>query len=116
MAELDEAIQDPTSPEAAAGLLLAERQRAVSTAVFSLNDNPDDAARAQQLSRATNTSPAIVFGDLENFEKGHKAALTSKLLNNNEYLRDFAASHALAPKIANRDWGNLDALLSALDP
>jgi hypothetical protein len=93
--------------------IVQQRQQAQAGAITSLDDSADDAARANDLSDATGTPPALVYGDLENFEKQHKAALTSQLLQNNGYLRDYVNSHPLAAKISNDDWGNLDSASQA---
>ncbi len=97
-----------------ASFAMAQRRAAQQQAVTSLEDSTDDATRADQLSRATGAKPALVYGDLENFERQHKAALTSDILANNEYLREYVAAHPLAAKVSNDDWGQLDTYTNAL--
>ena len=96
-----------------ADFVLNDQRHAQAAAVKSLDDSPDDAARALELSDATGVPSALVHSNLENFETQHKAALTQQLLNNNQYLRQYVASHPMAPKISNDDYGQLDAASQA---
>ena len=91
-----------------------QRRRTMANALTSLDASPEDAARAQDLSQATGAPPALVYGDLEGFERQHKAALTATLLKNNQFLAEYADSHPLAAKVSNDDWGNLDSLSQSL--
>jgi GNAT superfamily N-acetyltransferase len=106
----------PFQPDSSSGLdwIVQQRRQAQATAITSLDDNPDDAAKAQDLSDATGTHPALVYGDLDNFQQQHKAALTSQLLQGNGHLRDYVNSHPLAAKVSNDDWGNLDQFSQTL--
>ena len=88
--------------------IIGQRQSAQVNALQGLDQNPDDGARALELGKATGVDPSIVHGDLENFEKQHKAALTSQLLQSNQFLRDYANSQPLAATVSNDDWGQLD--------
>jgi hypothetical protein len=97
-----------------AAFVLNQRRRAGVAAINDLEANPDDAAKAAQLARATGAGPATVYGNLENFEQQHKAALTSAILDNNPYIRDFIQTHPLGSKIINDDYGNLDKFSQAL--
>jgi len=113
-----EEYPDITPEDEAGGIdwIMRQRRSAQAGALTSLDANPDDATRAMDLGDSTGTPPAVVYGDLENFEKQHKAALTSELLNNNLYLRDYVNSHPLAAKVSNDDWGQLDAVSQKLGP
>lgn len=62
---------------------------APSLAVTSLDDNPDDGARALQLSRATQVSPKVVYDDLDGFDQGHKAALVTHIIRNNPAIASY---------------------------
>jgi hypothetical protein len=75
-----------------------------------LDANPDDGARAIELGKSTGTDPALVYGNLDQFEQQHKAALTSQLLSSNKFLRDYAGSHPMAPVVSSDDWGQLDEI------
>lgn len=103
-------------PSGAMDWIVRQRQAAQSAAISGLGDSAEDAGRAQELSEATGANPALIYGNLEGFEQQHKAALTSALLTNNQYLRDYANSHPLAAKISNDDWGQLDTVSQALKP
>src|SRR6202042_105589 len=93
-----------------ADFILASRQGAISQALSSLDDDPEQAARAMELSAATGVPAPIVNGNLENFERQQKAALTASLLNSNEYLRSFINDNPMAAKVANDDYANLDSI------
>jgi hypothetical protein len=121
------AEQDPSSQDDSSGFVddnvlqmspaafvLNQRRRATVGAINDLEANPDDAAKAQQLARATGAGPSLVYGNLENFEQQHKAALTSNILDNNPYIRDYIQTHPLGSKISNDDWGQLDKLSQAI--
>jgi len=90
-----------------AQFIINEQRRATANTITSLDADPEQASRAQKLADATGAPPAIVFGNLENYEQQHKAAITSQLLSNNKFLMDYAESHPLAAKISNDDWGQL---------
>ena len=105
---------DYSAPFDASDFILREQKSAKITALDSLDDDPEKAARAQQLADATGEHPALVYGDLENFETQHKAALTNELLSNNQFLQSYVNSHPLAAKISNDDYGQLDAVSQAV--
>lgn len=88
--------------------IINQRRSAQVSALQGLDGSPDDAARSMELGKATGVDPSVVNMDLENFEKQHKAALTSQLLQNNQFLRDYANSNAMASKVSSDDWGQLD--------
>ena len=105
---------DYSAPFDASDFILREQKSAKITALNSLDDDPEKAARAQQLADATGEHPALVYGDLENFETQHKAALTNELLSNNQFLQSYVNSHPLAAKVSNDDYGQLDAVSQAI--
>jgi len=85
-----------------------EQRRSVAAALSSFEDDPEKAARAQELADATGAHPVVVYSNMEKFEQQHKAALTGQLLRNNAYLSQFLNDQPLAPKITNDDLGQLD--------
>jgi Large polyvalent protein associated domain 22 len=89
-------------------------RRAVGQAVQSADDSPDDATRALELSNATGVHPAIVHGDLENFEQQHKVRLASDIVRSNQFIQEYINSHPLAAKVSNDDYGQLDAVSQAV--
>lgn len=95
-----------------ANFLLNEQRSAKASALGALQDDPEKAARAAELSEATGDHPALVYGNLENYEQQHKASLTAQLLSNNKFLSEYVNSHPLADKISNDDYGQLDAVSS----
>ncbi len=98
---------DPTDP---ANFILAQRRGSIAQAVGDLDANPDEAARAVELSSATGVPAPVINADLPGFEQQHKAALTASLLSNNDYLRRFIDMNPMAAKVANDDYARLDAI------
>lgn len=84
-------------------------------AVGSLDANPDQAARAVDLSAPTGIPAAAIFNKLDDVEFNHKAALTGQIIGNNPHLQDYVNSDPMAAKVSNDDWGQLDAVSQAMD-
>lgn len=101
---------DPNPNPDPGNYIIGQRRAAQGAAIGALDANPDDAARALLLSESTGAHPALIDADLEGFEKQYKARLTSEILNNNPYLRDYVNSHPLAAKVSNDDFGQLDVM------
>lgn len=72
-----------------------------------VDDNPDDAARAVDLSKATGVAAPIIAADLPNFEQVHKASLANQIMRSNPALIDYVRSHPMAASVSNDDWANL---------
>lgn len=85
-----------------------ERRNATVSMLQGLDADPEKAARALQLARATGTGPHTVYDNLENFEAQTKSVLAARLLADNEYLRQFVNTQPLAAHLASDDYGNLD--------
>lgn len=88
-------------------------------------DNPDDAARAVDLGKATGVAAPVVAADLDSFEQIHKQSLANQIMRSNPALIDYVRNHPMAASVSNDDWSNLadvskssDRLhsLLALDP
>ena len=77
-------------------------------AITSLDQNPDDGARALALSRSTGVAPEVIHGDLSGFEQEHKQALTNGIVRNNDYIAAYIRGNKLADVVSNDDYGNLD--------
>ncbi len=90
--------------------ILSQQRFSRANAVLSLNDDPERAARAAELAESTGADPAVVYGDLDNWEAQHKAALTSQIISSNPRLQDYSNSSPLAAKVSNDDWGALDTV------
>ena len=45
-----------------------------------IDENPDDGARALQLSQATGVAPLAIHADLDGFEQQHKSLLVSQMV------------------------------------
>ncbi len=85
------------------------RQNAQATAVGAIDDDPDQAARAIELEKATGVNSSAIYGDVEGFEAQHKAALAGEIVKNNPHIADYINSHPLAASVSNGDLGQLDA-------
>jgi hypothetical protein len=95
-------------------LILGRRNDAAQTAVGSLGDDPDQAARALKLSTMTGVPAAAIEPNVEEFENDQKAAITSHILKNNTHIADYVNSHLLAAKVSNDDYGQLDSVSQKL--
>ncbi len=62
------------------------------------------------LARVTGAPASAIFGDLDEFERQNKTQIASDIVRNNPHLSDFVQSDPMVPKIANDDYGNLDAV------
>ena len=91
-----------------------QRQVALPNIVGNIDEDPDKAQRAIDLSKATGVPPTSIYGDLEEFERQHKAVLASDIVANNPHLADYVQSNPMASKISNDDYGQLDAVSSAV--
>ena len=78
-----------------------------------LDANPDDAARAVDLSSSTGVPATVINGDLEHFDKQYQGALARSLVLGNPQLRDYVNSHPLAAAVSSDDWGNLSKIADA---
>ena len=70
--------------------------------------DPKKAVRAYKLSQATGLPAGMVLDDMEATENDYRAALGTRMANNNEALARFLNSYPLAPVISKNDLGNLD--------
>lgn len=97
-----------------ADLIVNEQRRSAARTISALGDSPDDAARAEQIARVSQENPSVVYGNLEEREKQLKTALTTQLMNNNQFLRQYVDAHPLANKVSNDDYGQLDAVTESM--
>lgn len=96
------------SPFDPADSILRQQRDVRNATALAGEENPDQAARALDLSDATGLPASVIYPNLDNFENQHKAALTNELLRNNQFLTDYANHDPMAPIVSNDDWGNLD--------
>src|SRR6266446_145562 len=76
--------------------------------VGSMDADPEQAARSIDLSQATGVPSSTIYGDVDNFERQHKAQLGGEIVNNNAYIADYLNSHPMAPRLSHDDLGQLD--------
>lgn len=91
------------------------RQAAQQQAVSTIDDPPDNAARALDLEQATGVPAPVIHGDLENFERQTKLNMASDIVGNNPQLQNYVTSNPMAARVSNDDYGQLDTLSQALD-
>ena len=89
-------------------------QSAQAGMVGALDDDPETAARAAELSSATGVPSSAIYGDVDGFERNHKAALGSEIIAGNGFIAGYLNSHPLAPRISNDDLGQLDTASRAI--
>ena len=95
---------------------LAEEMGAAKRAnAAALDDDPEQAARAIDLSDATGVPSTTIYGDVDGFERTHKATLGSQIINDNEHIVDYINSHPLAARVSHDDLGQLDNVSQSLE-
>ena len=52
------------------------------------------------LAKATGVPSTAIFGDLDEFERQHKAVMASDIVANNPHLGDYVQSNPMAAKIS----------------
>src|SRR5882757_6030579 len=88
-------------------------QAALGQGITSIDDDPEQAARAMKLSHYTGVPSLAIYGDMEGFERQDREQLTSHFLRNNPMLQDYINSHPMAAKVSNDDWHKLDEASAA---
>lgn len=83
-------------------------EAAPAMATTALDADPDKAARALQLSRATGVAPLVISADQDRFEEDHKAQMTADIVRGNSQLAAYIRGNPLADHVSNDDYGNLD--------
>ena len=73
-----------------------------------LDADPDKAARALQLSRATGVPPLVINADQDRFEEDHRADMTAGIIRRNSQIAAYIRGNDLADHVSNDDYGNLD--------
>lgn len=109
--EIDELFGNPSDR---LRQVMSPAQFATQQGVADVDEDPDAAARAIQLSRATGTPAPVIHGDVESFEREHKQRLVGEMLRNSEVLQDYVASYPMASKVSNDDWPNLEEIHKAV--
>src|SRR6266851_3920789 len=95
---------------------LAEETSAAKRAnAAALDDDPEQAARAIDLSDATGVPSTTIYGDVDGFERTHKATLGSQIIDDNEHIVDYINSHPLAARVSHDDLGQLDNVSQSLE-
>lgn len=77
--------------------------------------NPDNAARALQLSQVVGVPASIVADDVPTYDSQAKANLGASIVQSNDALQRYVRSHPLAAAISNDDWPQMDASTKATE-
>ena len=83
------------------------RNAAPRRAVADIDANPEDGARALQLSQSMGIPAPVVYGDLDHFDAKSKASMASELIRQHPALNEYINSNPLASVVSNDDYGNL---------
>ncbi len=82
--------------------------------VASLDDDPEQAARSLELEEASGVPATAIFGDVDTFERQHKAAMGSAIIADNAHIAEYLNSHPMAPRLSHDDLGQLDTASQAI--
>lgn len=91
-----------------------QQQQARIGLASSMDDDPETAARSLDLSDATGVPATAIYGDTDGFERQHKAALGSSIVQSNVHIADYLNSHPLAPRLSHDDLGQMDIASQAM--
>src|SRR6266478_6010837 len=76
--------------------------------VASLDADPEQASRSLELEEASGVPATSIYGDVDGFERQHKAAMGSAIISDNVHIADYLNSHPMAPRLSHDDLGQLD--------
>src|SRR5882724_1289469 len=94
--------------------LAASGAMAKTANVAVLDDDPEQAARSLELEEASGVPATAIFGDVDTFERQHKAAMGSSIIADNVHIADYLNSHPMAPRLSHDDLGQLDEASRAM--
>jgi hypothetical protein len=83
---------------------------AASRTATAVEDKPDNAARAIELSNSTGVPAGQIYNNLDNFERLHRINAGQAILDGNPQLQEYIADQPLASKVSNDDYGHLDVV------
>ncbi len=111
---VDQVESTEPSPKVVALGAITRSQAARNYAVGTLDDDPDEAAKAIGLSQTTGVPSQIIATDVDNFVANQKALITAHIVKGNPYIQEYINSHPLNAKVSNDDYDNLDKLSEGL--
>src|SRR5882724_2240324 len=94
--------------------LAASGAMAKTANVAAMDDDPEQAARSLELEEASGVPATAIFGDVDTFERQHKAAMGSSIIADNVHIADYLNSHPMAPRLSHDDLGQLDEASRAM--
>lgn len=94
---------------------LDARQQARADAATTIDENPDEAARAVKLGRMFGVEPTLIHGDLDAFENERKGGIASALVESDPRLVTYLNSNPMAARVSNDDYDKLSKVGAAID-
>jgi hypothetical protein len=88
------------------------RSEALPSVVGNIDEDPDRAQRAYDLSKIIGSPATSIYNDLDEFERNTKAKMASDIVANNPHLSTFVQSDPMVPKIFANSYGVLDDVSS----
>lgn len=104
MTEWADAVDDLLDPENKVRQLV---QPGMMLGVADVDEDPEAAARAIQLGKATGVPAPVIHGDLEGFEQGHKARLVGEMIAQHPDLQRYVTEYPMGSKVSNDDYPSL---------
>lgn len=104
-----------TTAEDIVKLYSSNRTNASLAVTSGIDANPQQAARAMELSRSSGVDGSIIYDDMDEFERNYKAQMAGAIVRNNPQLTEFVRSNPMVPKLINNDYATLDGISQKLD-
>lgn len=92
-----------------------EQPAAMSKAIGSVSEKPDDAAKAIALSKKTGFSPEVVKADYDGTEQKHRTDEAQKYVNSSTHIQDYVNDYPLGAQVSNDDFDGLNELSKKLN-
>ena len=85
-----------------------QRKKTVSDVMSDIDGNPDNAAMALKLQKATGVPAPIINMDVDEYAAKVRKAAAAHIVNQNEVIRQWVDENPMASKIFSDDWHNVD--------
>src|SRR6516162_4696322 len=90
------------------------QRRASTNFRLAMDEDPEEAARAHEISKVTGTPASIVNTDVEHYENEGRARLSNGLILKNKYLQQYL-NDRMAAQLSHDDIGPLDQASQSID-
>ncbi|MBZ5616243.1 MAG: hypothetical protein LAO23_19720 [Acidobacteriia bacterium] len=87
-----------------------QQQSAQQGAVSNIDSDPEAAANAISLARASGVPAEVIYANPDAFERNYKSTLASSIVQRNPHIQNYINSNPMAAKVSSDDWGNLDTV------